>query len=819
MLEIPLNVPDLWQQDAVRALRAGRDVIVDAPTGAGKTRIFELFVESGGATRHGQAVYTVPTRALANDKWREWRERGWRVGLATGDRTENPDAPVLVATLETQRERILSRRAPAFLVVDEYQMLADSRRGLNYELAIALAPRTTQILLLSGSVRNPGDIEAWLRRLGRDPHSIRESKRPVPLEELPVENLPRVRCEGYWPRVAAGAIAAGLAPLLIFAPRRAESEKIARKIAEALPPDDVIGLRLEDERILGRDLARLVPRRVAYHHSGLPYAARAGWIEPLAKNGHLRVIVATTGLAAGINFSVRSVLVADTAYFDGPFQRELRPDELLQMLGRAGRRGLDEKGVVLTARKSPGLHDAAPRQLRRVNELDWPTVLRVMEEASAHGESPLEAATQAGERLFSRQAVSAGFEHSDETMDASMERFGPTREEFLDSTNEWRPLKSARESAAPLADCLARHRDRWIPAQRVASVVERLGPGRLCKLRDARGFRYGKEVTVAHRGSDGLLRPTEWIRKKLHLERTESFDEAEFLNSIVPLLAADWRGAIPLGLVARGLTSVLQLDPGSLLLRAVVDSTQRPLVAPPRRRVAPGSETTYMAGGSHFQPPPRSPAFAWRKLGLVDAAGVPTARGRVFCRFQGGEGLMIAAALEDETYPAEEIVRHLANLRGGHRFEDTGGASGRLAVAARAAYGHVDHEGYLRAGLCPGFGEGTWEIIERWRSKGAPSLTGGEISVGDVERAILEWKSLLRHLTHAPDPGVARWNELVQAAEDCLRAQPEGAAALPDLPPALQRRRSQSGCDSKNPPPAHGRAFGTRISKDRPGKG
>ncbi|MEO6846296.1 MAG: DEAD/DEAH box helicase [Chthoniobacterales bacterium] len=66
-LQIPLEIPDLWQQEAVAALRNGRDVIVDAPTGAGKTRIFEMLVESGYTGKKGQAIYTVPTRALAND--------------------------------------------------------------------------------------------------------------------------------------------------------------------------------------------------------------------------------------------------------------------------------------------------------------------------------------------------------------------------------------------------------------------------------------------------------------------------------------------------------------------------------------------------------------------------------------------------------------------------------------------------------------------------------------------------------------------------------------------------------------------------------
>ncbi len=79
-----------------------------APTGAGKTFVFELFFKS--AKLRAQAVYTVPTRALANDKYAEWREAGWNVGLATGDISENVTAPVLVATLETQMERLLHQR-------------------------------------------------------------------------------------------------------------------------------------------------------------------------------------------------------------------------------------------------------------------------------------------------------------------------------------------------------------------------------------------------------------------------------------------------------------------------------------------------------------------------------------------------------------------------------------------------------------------------------------------------------------------------------------------------------------------------------------
>src|SRR5438046_8379460 len=172
-LETNLVVPDLWQQEAVRALRDGKDVIVQAPTGSGKTFIFELLYPS----LKGQAIFTVPTRAMANDKLAEWRARGWDVGIATGDLAENLHAPVIVATLETQKNRLIQGDGPTLLVVDEYQMIGDPDRGLNYELALALAPKNTQLLLLSGSVANPQHLVKWMTRLGRQGVLIRYDQR------------------------------------------------------------------------------------------------------------------------------------------------------------------------------------------------------------------------------------------------------------------------------------------------------------------------------------------------------------------------------------------------------------------------------------------------------------------------------------------------------------------------------------------------------------------------------------------------------------------------------------------------------------------
>jgi hypothetical protein len=98
------------------------------------------------------------------------------------------------------------------------------------------------------------------------------------------------------------------------------------------------------------------------------------------------------------------------------------------------------------------------------------------------------------------------------------------------------------------------------------------------------------------------------------------------------------------------------------------------------------------------------------------------------------------------------------------------GPSHRLAAVAREIYGHVDHEGYLEGGLCPGFGEGTYEALSLHRSGGMRALEKEADSIrrGDIERATLEWKSLLRHIVHAEDPLFPRWSELQAAARQAL---------------------------------------------------
>jgi superfamily II DNA/RNA helicase len=421
-----LMLPDRWQAMALAALREGKDVVVDAPTGAGKTYVFERWAEQSNFSK--RALFTVPTRALANDKFAEWRARDWNVGITTGDLCVNPAAPIVVATLEAVQGQIMSaagarlRQGPIrtreaneepfqMLVVDEYHWLADAHRGNHYEGVLLSAPPELQLLLLSGAVANPDDVAGWLRRLGRKAEVIQHRERPVQLEEVDVDDLvhglPR-SVESFWAKRVAGALREGLGPVLVFAPHRADAERLARQFARELPLAEPLTLTPEQEQLSGPALAKLLSRRVAYHHSGLSYAQRAGVIEPLAKAGQLRAVVATLGLSAGINFSLRSVLITSSSYHHDHLDREIAPHDLLQMIGRAGRRGLDEVGYVLVSTSTPRMRRAESLRLKRAVPLPWAFFLRQLRA----GRDASEMAATEGSRFFAEEPMLLGIEQT-----------------------------------------------------------------------------------------------------------------------------------------------------------------------------------------------------------------------------------------------------------------------------------------------------------------------------------------------------------------------------------------------------------------------
>ena len=810
-LATPIIIPDLWQQRAIQALQEGQDVIVSAPTGAGKTYIFERLIEAGFA---GRAVYTVPTRALANDKRMEWMHKRWNVGLQTGDRSENLDAPVVVATLETQRHKLLRGRGPDLLVIDEYQMIGDPDRGMHYELAIASAPPDTQLLLLSGSVKNPLSVASWLERLGRKVSCIHHTERPVPLEEVHVDALPdRVpnSVQGFWPRVVARALRSEMAPLITFTPQRKAAEDLAFQLARMLPEEDPLILTPEQQRLAGTALSRLLKARIAYHHSGLDYRQRAGLVEPLAKAGQLRVVVATMGLASGINFSMRSVLVTGREYRVADHNRLLRPDELLQMFGRAGRRGLDRIGYVLVAPGKPRLMEARPLHLRRHNQTDWPSLISVMHHAVEAGHDPIPAAQNLSARLFHDERIPLGLNDFRQN-GAPLQKLNQgsvVRQKVVEIQNpdgDWERRRAPRRY--PLAQTWIHVNEQWQPALSDPSLLASLEFGSLCRLNDPGELKikYGRELPVARMGRDekeGELVLTRPLMRLLQSQGAKSkrlhrfgwtLDQVE--RQIFPKLVGLTLGGEPVEWLERNGSFFVRLDYSRAETHAIVDSQQRGLIRAPERVQVHEARLDFgpISQKTGTAPTPDTAAEAWYQLGLIDDNARPTRRGLLFSYFNHGEGLAIAAALEDASYPIDELVEHIANLRAGHRFSEHEVSSGRLGSVCRATYGFRNIEGYLHKGLPEGYGDGAAEwLFTVSGSHQRRSLRQSELGQGDVERVKLEWRSLLQHISKAPPLSWRRWLDFQRTAIERLDALPTPKPHN-DFPPltAAQRRRHKS---------------------------
>jgi len=797
-----VTVPDLWQQQAVTALREGKDVVVQAPTGSGKTLIFELWSNLGKP--RGQAIYTVPTRALANDKLAEWRARGWNVGIATGDLADNLDAPIIVATLETQKNRLIAGEGPALLVIDEYQMLSDPDRGLNYELAMALAPASTQLLLLSGSVSNPHHVVQWLNRLGRTAVLVRHEQRPVPQDEVHANNLNyHVPSEirGYWPRLVAKALAEDLGPVLIFAPRRQGAEALAADLARQLPIPNPLQLSTEQKQVVGDHLAKLLKSRITYHHSGLSYGARAGVIEPLAKAGQLRVVVATMGLAAGINFSLRSVALAADSYRRDAVEQPLRPDEILQMFGRAGRRGLDETGYILITANEIRLLDARPCHLSRSGAVDWSALLSLMTAAAEQGLDPFTEAVRAQERLFTTKPIFLGVEESLKhpnvpcgfKTDAERARHVRKRQrEMLNSRGEWETMpaftekkvsevfvgqasrlsQTSAEATPEISEPVAPFALRSILSEPTA--LEKIGQGILVVLEEKDDVRiYGRAQTVAEKLGDDRVIIAKWIRRLTNWNGRQA-EMSVWNEQIAPLVEDKLAGLNTpvVRFISQAQRIVALCSLAELTIRVPVDKYGVALWKPVEREVLPyDCAQCHLVETCKLLPTSTGTALTWRRLALVDQAGVPTRRGRIVSFFSQGNGLALAAALEDEKYPLDELIYDIADLDAGFRFcGDENRFGGRLALACHENYALQTVSGYLENGLPPKYGSGAEAVVQSVHKN--PLNKHGWITdllgAGDIDRAIIEWRSLLRQIAHAPELDWPRWTAFQAMARTIL---------------------------------------------------
>ncbi|MFT0847147.1 DEAD/DEAH box helicase [Actinomycetaceae bacterium L2_0104] len=385
---------DPFQIDACRALGTGKDVLVSAPTGSGKTVVAHYAVELALATEK-RCVYTAPIKALSNQKYNELAARlgGETVGLLTGDLTINRDAPILVVTTEVLRN-MLFQNSPdipdvGYVVLDEVHYLADRERGPVWEEVILSLPPHIRLVSLSATVANTEEFVSWMRSVRGATELIVSDVRPVPLEQhvavgrklYPLygqkgdpdssllnamnrqENSPRERArrlsdadrrriigilerrdmlpaiEFIFSRKGCDLAAMALQRHDVWLTSPAEQKEIRRYVAsvrESLSESDRRAVRFES-------IANCLLRGFGVHHAGILPALKS-LTEKLMEMGLLRIVYATGTLALGIDMPVRSVVVEDLRRWNGQGFIDLTATEYTQLIGRAGRRGKDTVG-------------------------------------------------------------------------------------------------------------------------------------------------------------------------------------------------------------------------------------------------------------------------------------------------------------------------------------------------------------------------------------------------------------------------------------------------------------------------------------------
>lgn len=378
------------QEEAIRAgALEGKNLVLASPTASGKTLVAELCALKHVLEKNGKVVYLSPLRALANEKFDEFKKytsivksdgRRVRIGISTGD-FDSTDPWLerydVIVTTNEKADSLLRHRAKwmdeiSLVVADEVHLLNDAERGPTLEVVLARLMEVSpdiQVLALSATISNVDEIAEWLKA-----EHVTTEWRPVLLKEGVLLNDEIQYKDGEARKIekktrdssinlTLNTIKSGGQALVFSSTRKsavALAKKFAGEIEKALSKPIARALEHEAERILAsgertrvsESLAELVKRGAAFHHAGLGGAHRR-IVEDSFRQGKIKVLTATPTLAFGVNLPARTVVIQDyRRYEEGYGYYPISVLEYKQMAGRAGRPKYDKCGEAILLAKT-----------------------------------------------------------------------------------------------------------------------------------------------------------------------------------------------------------------------------------------------------------------------------------------------------------------------------------------------------------------------------------------------------------------------------------------------------------------------------------
>jgi len=391
-LEFEFKLDD-FQVEATQHITNGKSVVLCAPTGAGKTVLAEHAIHLAIKTNK-KVFYTTPLKALSNQKFNDFSAKYGqdKVGLLTGDTSINRGAQVTIMTTEVFRNMLYgthfgkveeNMKDVQYVVLDEVHYMNDEQRGTVWEESIIHCPNNIQLIALSATIANSQALTDWINSVHGKTELVFTDFRPVPLRhyfysptsphELPSLFAPGGKLNGkiqtedktkknrQKPRLSVAQLITvlnrkNMLPAIYFAFSRKKCDTFMEMCSglnllsefEKQRLVQIIDEYIVDNPYLAKNKhLEYLYSGVAAHHAGL-LPAWKGLVEKLFQQGLIKVVFATETLAAGINMPARTTIISSISKRSDEGHRTLNANEFLQMSGRAGRRGMDEVGHVVT---------------------------------------------------------------------------------------------------------------------------------------------------------------------------------------------------------------------------------------------------------------------------------------------------------------------------------------------------------------------------------------------------------------------------------------------------------------------------------------